>query len=134
MNAFADNHAESATTKSTITLSDLGTGKYGIRVQDNAAKGTAASDNANNDYVPIFSYTGEGPTSFPPLGATATSTSSKASSTSTGSSDSTTATDSSSSSSATTSANTTTSASKTTSTSASSTFSPNHMRLASAAR
>ncbi|KAJ6789203.1 hypothetical protein PWT90_06794 [Aphanocladium album] len=119
---------EAATTSSTITLSNVGSGMYGLRVQDNSATGSAAKATENNDYTKIFNYTGTGPTSFPPLGstATATSTSSKASSTSSTDSESTTATDSSSSASATTSgsstsstkttATTTTSASKTTST------------------
>ncbi|ATY63143.1 hypothetical protein A9K55_008994 [Cordyceps militaris] len=69
----------SATTSAKITLSDVGSGSYSIRVKDNSVTGTAADDNANNDYTGIFAYTGTGPTSFPPLSGTASATSSSAS-------------------------------------------------------
>ncbi|KAJ4153477.1 hypothetical protein LMH87_009962 [Akanthomyces muscarius] len=101
----------SATGSAKITISNVGSGTYGLRVQDNSVTGTAANDNANNDYTGIFQYTGTGPTSFPPLSGSATATSSSASATSSDSSSSAssasssaTTTDSSSSSSATSSA------------------------------
>ncbi|KAM3528799.1 hypothetical protein NHJ13051_002200 [Beauveria bassiana] len=71
----------SATSSASITLSDVGSGSYSLRVSDNSVPATAADDNANNDYTGIFQYSGTGPTSFPPLSgsATATATSSSAS-------------------------------------------------------
>ncbi|KAM3482470.1 hypothetical protein MY5147_000104 [Beauveria neobassiana] len=82
----------SATSSASITLSDVGSGSYSLRVSDNSVPATAADDNANNDYTGIFQYSGTGPTSFPPLSgsatATATSTSASASSSSASSADS----------------------------------------------
>ncbi|EGX88699.1 hypothetical protein CCM_08745 [Cordyceps militaris CM01] len=107
----------SATTSAKITLSDVGSGSYSIRVKDNSVTGTAADDNANNDYTGIFAYTGTGPTSFPPLSGTASATSSSASA----SSSSAASSSASSSSSATSSASSSSSASSASSASTSAT-------------
>ncbi|XWX01129.1 hypothetical protein V2A60_009154 [Cordyceps javanica] len=69
----------SATTSAQITLNNVGSGSYSIRVSDNSVTGSAADDNSNNDYTGIFTYTGTGPTSFPPLSGSASATSSVAS-------------------------------------------------------
>ncbi|OAA58703.1 hypothetical protein ISF_06486 [Cordyceps fumosorosea ARSEF 2679] len=125
----------SATTSAKITLNNIGSGSYSIRVKDNSVTGTAGDSNSNNDYTSIFNYTGTGPTSFPPLSGSASATSaSSASASSSGSSSSassasssatTTGSSSSASSSATSSASSTsaTSASKSSTSSASKTSS-----------
>ncbi|PMB73632.1 hypothetical protein BM221_001055 [Beauveria bassiana] len=94
----------SATSSASITLSDVGSGSYSLRVSDNSVPATAADDNANNDYTGIFQYSGTGPTSFPPLSgsATATATSSSASASSSSASSSASSANSSSSSATTT--------------------------------
>ncbi|KAM3463397.1 hypothetical protein BB8028_0008g01040 [Beauveria bassiana] len=120
----------SATSSASITLSDVGSGSYSLRVSDNSVPATAADDNANNDYTGIFQYSGTGPTSFPPLSgsatATATSTSASASSSSASSADS-------SSSSATTATTDSSSSSSSSASSASSTSSATSASSASSA-
>ncbi|KAM3532759.1 hypothetical protein MY4038_003936 [Beauveria bassiana] len=92
----------SATSSASITLSDVGSGSYSLRVSDNSVPATAADDNANNDYTGIFQYSGTGPTSFPPLSGSATATATATSSSASASSSSASSANSSSSSATTT--------------------------------